>query len=239
MLRKFGSHLRTQWMGALALFLVFSGGTAYAVTQIDADSVKSRHIVNGEVKSADLADDKVKGRDVNESSLGEVPSAADAVSAGDANTLDGLDSCDVGLGFLTGRINDLAPGVSTHGAPSGVTVEPQSGIFHENSRFMTLSPNRPIVMRDLSVKLTKPLQNNGSAFANLRFYNPDTMAIGGDFDCAFGPGAGASTCSDSGNSAVVPPNSPLTLWVTDNGAPCCPAIQAGTDAMFSWRASAP
>lgn len=59
MLRKFFSQLRAQWMGALALFLVLSGGTAYAVTQIDRDSVKSKHIVNGQVKSPDLAEGSV------------------------------------------------------------------------------------------------------------------------------------------------------------------------------------
>ena len=55
MLRRFGSHLRNQWMGAVALFLVLSGGTAYAVTQIDRNSVQSKHIVNGQVKGVDLA----------------------------------------------------------------------------------------------------------------------------------------------------------------------------------------
>ena len=54
-MRKFFSLLRTQWMGALALFLVLTGGTAYAVTQIDRNSVKSKHIVNGQVKGNDLA----------------------------------------------------------------------------------------------------------------------------------------------------------------------------------------
>ena len=59
MLRTFASYLRRQWMGALALFLVLSGGTAFAVTQIDRNSVKSKHIVDGQVKEADLADGSV------------------------------------------------------------------------------------------------------------------------------------------------------------------------------------
>ncbi len=32
MLRKVGRHLRDQWMGATALFLVLCGGTAYAAS---------------------------------------------------------------------------------------------------------------------------------------------------------------------------------------------------------------
>lgn len=69
MLRKIGSHFRDQWIGTLALFLVLSGGTAYAVTQIDANSVRSSHIVNGQVKSADVKDDGLTGVDIDESSL--------------------------------------------------------------------------------------------------------------------------------------------------------------------------
>ena len=41
-------------MGTLAVFLVLGGG-AYAALQLPKNSVKSRHIVNGQVKGADLA----------------------------------------------------------------------------------------------------------------------------------------------------------------------------------------
>ena len=44
------AHLRQQWMGALALFLVLTGGVAYA-----ANTVFSADIVDGEVKAADIA----------------------------------------------------------------------------------------------------------------------------------------------------------------------------------------
>ena len=84
MLRTFGSHIRDQWMGAVALFLVLASGTAYA-----ANTVLSSDIVDGQVKTADLANgavsvakiadggitgDKVKdgvlkGRDVEDNGL--------------------------------------------------------------------------------------------------------------------------------------------------------------------------
>lgn len=98
MLRKFGSHIRDQWMGALALFLVLGAGTAHAVTQIDRDSVKSKHIVDNQVKSIDVANGSLNGVDIDESSLGSVPFAEEAntansaMQAGDAGTLDSLDS---------------------------------------------------------------------------------------------------------------------------------------------------
>lgn len=113
MLRKFGSHLREQWIGTLALFLVLSGGTAYAVTQIEANSVESRHIVNGQVKNPDLAvnavnsakvdDESLGGPDINEASLGKV---------GDADKLDGTDSS----GFALAG----SEGWTTVGLPSSV-----------------------------------------------------------------------------------------------------------------------
>ncbi len=68
MLRKFGWHLRDQWIGAVALFLVLGGGTAYAVTRIDANSVQSKHIVDGQVKAKDLE----RPEDINEVSLPEM-----------------------------------------------------------------------------------------------------------------------------------------------------------------------
>jgi hypothetical protein len=42
-------------VSSLCLVLVVGGGSAYAVTQIDANSVSSRQIVDGGVKLADLA----------------------------------------------------------------------------------------------------------------------------------------------------------------------------------------
>ena len=39
---------------SLALFIAISGGVAFAVTQLDPNSVKSKHIVNGQVKPKDL-----------------------------------------------------------------------------------------------------------------------------------------------------------------------------------------
>ncbi len=100
---KFFAHVRAQWMGALSLFLVVAGGTAYA-----ANTVFSSDIVDNEVFSADVrndtlasgglgavdlaggsvgtsevADNALTGRDISEATLGIVPNA---------NTLDGLDS---------------------------------------------------------------------------------------------------------------------------------------------------
>src|SRR5436190_14937879 len=58
-------------MATLAVFLVLGGG-AYAAFHLPKNSVRSKNIVNGQVK----------GADVKEASLGKVPRAADAQTVG-------------------------------------------------------------------------------------------------------------------------------------------------------------
>jgi hypothetical protein len=66
MIRTALAHLRAQWLGALALVLVLAGGTAYA-----ANSVSSTDIVNGEVKTPDLANNAVTAGKVRNGQLTE------------------------------------------------------------------------------------------------------------------------------------------------------------------------
>jgi len=88
--------VRTQFLGLLALLVVLTGGTALAATTAAKNTVTSKSIKNGQVKTADLAPaavtgdklaldsvatDQVKngsltGNDVNESTLGIVPNAS-------------------------------------------------------------------------------------------------------------------------------------------------------------------
>lgn len=50
---KLFAHLRQQWLGALALLLLLTGGTAYALD--GSNTVFTDDIVNGDVRTADLA----------------------------------------------------------------------------------------------------------------------------------------------------------------------------------------
>lgn len=68
-MRKLVSHLRDQWMGALSLFLVLAGGTAWAATELDKNEVKSKHIGKGQVKNADLGKNSVTSPKVADGSL--------------------------------------------------------------------------------------------------------------------------------------------------------------------------
>lgn len=59
MLRRLGSHLADQWMGALSLFLVLGGGAAYA-----AGTVGSADIIDGSILSIDVRNDQIRSADI-------------------------------------------------------------------------------------------------------------------------------------------------------------------------------
>ncbi|HEU5038683.1 MAG TPA: hypothetical protein VFT70_16880 [Nocardioides sp.] len=87
--RKFTSRLTyANVASTTALVLAIGGGgAAVAAAMVPANSVGSKQIINNSVKSPDLKDDGVTGTDVKESSLGQVPSAADADHATSADGL--------------------------------------------------------------------------------------------------------------------------------------------------------
>ena len=88
------AHLRAQWMGALALFLVIAGGTAYA-----ANTIGSADIINGQVKSADIGDNQVQSIDVKNGGL----------TGADIKDASNVDTCTHGtarLGGLCARVAD-------------------------------------------------------------------------------------------------------------------------------------
>ena len=89
------AHLRAQWMGALALFLVIAGGTAYAANTIGSsdvidESLLSRDIKNGQVKTADIGSGEVRSADVADNNLTGADVAANSLKGPDIDesTLD-------------------------------------------------------------------------------------------------------------------------------------------------------
>jgi hypothetical protein len=60
MMHRIAHLIRTQLLGLIALMLVLTGGVAYAAT-VAKNSVTSRSIVNGQVKTVDLGTGAVKG----------------------------------------------------------------------------------------------------------------------------------------------------------------------------------
>jgi hypothetical protein len=104
------AHLRAQWAGFLALFIVIAGGTAYA-----ADTVFSSDIVDGEVKTADLATSSVRTQEIVNGQVANADLRGDAVDSSKVlnDSLTGLDIQDESLNttkLADGGINtsDLA-----------------------------------------------------------------------------------------------------------------------------------
>ncbi len=110
MLARILGHLRAQWMGALALFLVLTGGIAYA-----ANTIASSDIINGEVKTADIGNDQVRSVDVRDDTLangglGSADIAPDSLQGADIveGTLQNVDAATVS-GLQVRKINFQVP----------------------------------------------------------------------------------------------------------------------------------
>jgi hypothetical protein len=98
MLARFrGDPLIGNVLGLVAVF-VSIGGVSWAVATIDSgdvenNSLKSIDLKDGKgVKDPDVVPNSLSGAAIDESSLGEVPSAASADNATDADSLDSVDS---------------------------------------------------------------------------------------------------------------------------------------------------
>jgi hypothetical protein len=101
-------------VATLALFLAISG-VGYAATKLPKNSVGSKQLKKNAVTAAKIKDeavttpkiapDAVTGAKLNESTLGQVPSAATAASAASAASAANADAVD---GMHVGRINFLA-----------------------------------------------------------------------------------------------------------------------------------
>jgi hypothetical protein len=63
---RIGSYVRQHHLALLCLFLIVGGGTAYA---LERNSVKSRHIKNGHVRTDDLAADAVNSSKLADGSV--------------------------------------------------------------------------------------------------------------------------------------------------------------------------
>jgi hypothetical protein len=88
MLRTVLAHLRAQWMGALALFLVLAGSTAYA-----ANTVFSTDIVDGEVKTADLDQNAVRSNKLATGQVQSIDVKNDGLTGDDIADQSGVDTC--------------------------------------------------------------------------------------------------------------------------------------------------
>jgi hypothetical protein len=97
-MRRIRSHLTyANVMATLAVFLVLGGGTALASyvvssnSQVGPNTISGHkppsgdhaNVIPGSVNGQDVADNSLRGADINESTLGQVPSATNAKTLAD------------------------------------------------------------------------------------------------------------------------------------------------------------
>lgn len=207
-------------VATLALFLVLSGGTAVALT--GSNTVFSDDIVDNQVKSVDVRNDTLTGggltgADVKESSLGRVP------QAGNAGTLDGLNSTAFGVGIMGGVMKDVgftAVANGTQWAPIGVSTATATGPF--------VAPRGGFVARDLTISLESP--NGPGESRTFDFVTSPSSAM--VLSCTVP--SNASSCSDTTHHVTVGAGKRYALIASAISGPA-----PDVDVRFGWRAISP
>jgi hypothetical protein len=108
--RSITSHIRSNVIGYVALFLVLTGGTAYALD--GSNTVFTDDIVNGEVRNTDLATASVgSGKVIDDSLTGaDIANGADGADSVNATQVDGHSAaCPAGTFAESGLCFDDTP----------------------------------------------------------------------------------------------------------------------------------
>jgi hypothetical protein len=228
------SHLSyANVMATIAVFIAL-GGSGYAALN-GKDKKKVKGIADQEI--AALAPGLSVAKATNADEAANASHADNSANAANSDKLDNLDSLDIGIGFLTGRVDNLALTGSTGNPPSGVSAAATTATVADQD--LTLSPNRAIVVRNFRVSLTQAMGCTGVCgggevgIARLVAITPNTSTVFMNLSCNILPtGFG---CSAAGPSASVPAGSWLGVLFTKAGDT---QYNAGTDALFSWQATA-
>jgi hypothetical protein len=192
-------------VASVALFLAF-GGVTYAVTK---DSVKSRHIVDGQVKSSDLANDGAKGEDVKD---GEITGAdVDESTIYPSGGASGQDLFSVPIaGALSAQIRSIGGnGATLYGIPSGVAVADPD--FRDAA---TGVPADTMEIGQMRVKLSAPLGSGESRTFTLSRDFDGLTPIDTSVACTIGEGE--QECTDQGHTQVTNPF--IAVKITSSGA---------------------
>lgn len=235
-------------VATLSLFLVIGGGSAAAAivvssnSQVASNTISGHHppsgkhanIIGGSVNATDLAspsvtnaklapgsvtgnkvkNDSLTGNDIDESTLGSLP------QAGNANTLDSLDSTNFGVGIMGGFMDNVGASATGNRPPIGFSAATDVGSF--------MAPGAgSFVARDLRVVLSS---NNGAGqtrtFAFQKAGAPTALT------CTVPENSGS--CTDTVDTVTVNPGNAYAIAQTGTtGSP------GTTDVQFGWRAVSP
>ena len=133
-------------IACLALFVAL-GGVGYAAATIGSaaivdNSIKSKDVRNNDLRGKDVRTNTLKGADVDESSLGKVPSAANADSAATAAHATNADSAtNASQAANADTVGGVGPDALTIGRSALGSCEP--GAAFSNCTSVVLSMPRP------------------------------------------------------------------------------------------------
>jgi hypothetical protein len=125
LLSRISSHIRGNVVGYLALFLVVTGGTAYATHPGGADTISTEDIINGQVQTPDIGAAAVVGSRLAGNSVNSSKAVNNSLTGDDINestlagvnaaTTDGASVCRTN-GTLTMAVGAPAVPVCANGA---------------------------------------------------------------------------------------------------------------------------
>jgi hypothetical protein len=170
-------------MSTVALLVALTGGATAIALSLPKNSVKSKQIAPGAVKTGDIAKDAVTGDKVNESTLGKVPAAARADGAGRADSAAQADRAAFADSALTAN---ALTGLSTTEIPRAIN---KSSSFFDSEL--------PVVVSGFGTYRLRCIVNTGShGDDEVTFgYNstlPATAIENGFYATASEPAAGAA-----------------------------------------------
>jgi hypothetical protein len=205
-------------MATIAVFVALGAG-AYAAG-LAPDSVKSRHIVNGQVKDGDLAGDAVSSLKVADGSLLGADFAPGEVPA-DGSPAASMVNARVALPAVEFSETRFAP-------ISGVISEAETATGDDASVRM-LSPPVTTVAQDLAMQV-------GVSGGDLRGVSLVTGGAPSELSC--GVQFSAPPCQDTNTQLTIPPNTTLSLRFNAESGPVVGGVPA-TTALVTWRATTP
>jgi hypothetical protein len=171
MRRMLGRRPSPAMVVALIALFVALGGSSYAALTINGKNIKNKSIAGKKLKNRTITQKKVKkntlgGTVINESKLGQVPSAADADNAANAanaalaaSVADGS----IGAGALkTVRVRATQLNIAD-GTTNATTVQCAAGerVIGGGVRFVQFNPVAAATTPDLTIASSRPVSDGG------------------------------------------------------------------------------
>ncbi len=196
MFSKLFASIRGQWMGALALFLVLSGGVAYG-----ANTVFSSDIVDGEVKTADIGNNEIRAADLRAGSVGSSEVAGSSI--GSSEVADGS----IRDGDLTASARGARAYAVVDGAVCADPVEfcpitrdkRVAYAVHVGEGRFCVGVDGINAAAPSSLALLVPMDSSGDPWATWRLSN--SACVGTEFEIETGKG---QTVMDANFTIVIP-----------------------------------